>query len=501
MNSINIMSNDEMGRIFSHYSSTKPINEINQLVTDYPVDAFPNEVRQVISALSYRMQVSPELVGGVILSAISLACQAFVNLQLPDGRTKPCSLYNMVLAGSGERKSAVYSLVMRPFLDYEKEQRLEYEKGLKKYNAKIYIWEEEKKVLNKKIKNKMLKEDDYEYDELEEHFLKKPESPKKIKLVYSDTTPEALQKGLHVNIPYAGLMSDEASIFFAGRAKNNLGFLNQLWDGSPFDVERRNGSSFSVEGRFSMLLMIQPDLFMQYFKRHGKVASGSGFLSRFLISSVNSTQGHRQISFENNEISELKFFHQRIAGFLARLNEFMVGYNIQTQLTLAESAHACFSQFQFEIEKVICDYNNEAITASLSKMPENAIRLAGLMSFFCDEENPEISGHYMEKSIVIIGYYTNQVINLYTEKLNTLEQDAEFVYQWLQKQEIIKFVPEAQISRVAVQQYIGPKRLRNKARLDAVLKILDSQGRIRLTSATHSNGAISTIILHPDSPF
>jgi len=66
----------------------------------------------------------------------------------------------------------------------------------------------------------MKDEEDYEYEEyeLQEHGSTQPVKPRKIKLIYSDTTPEALQYGIYENSPSAGLMSDEASVFFTGRA-------------------------------------------------------------------------------------------------------------------------------------------------------------------------------------------------------------------------------------------------------------------------------------------
>jgi len=91
-----------------------------------------------------------------------------------------------------------------------------------------------------------------------------------------------------------------------------------MWDGSPFDVERRGSDSFSVEGYFSMLLMIQPDLFMQYFMKHGKVARGSGFLSRFLISSVSTMQGGRNSTYQSNNREQLSCFYSKINYFLSK---------------------------------------------------------------------------------------------------------------------------------------------------------------------------------------
>ncbi|EIF6037659.1 DUF3987 domain-containing protein, partial [Salmonella enterica subsp. enterica serovar Stanleyville] len=135
----NIISSDELAAYLPHYSYPL-LPQLAYQPHIYPVSEFPDYLRKVIEELATDVQAPPELVGGAILSAISLACQAFINVQFPDGRTKPCSLYNMVLAGSGERKSAIYSLIIQPFLDYEKRERQEYEKQFKLYETQMLIW-------------------------------------------------------------------------------------------------------------------------------------------------------------------------------------------------------------------------------------------------------------------------------------------------------------------------------------------------------------------------
>lgn len=466
----------------------------------YPNLDFNYQLKSVTESLAYSTQASPELIGGVVLSAISLACQAFIQVKYPDGRIRPCSLYHMVIAGSGERKSTVYTLIMQPFIDYEKQAAKMHNEGLAKYKALELIWTREKKNIVRRLDDKIKNNENYQFEqnELASHILKKPVLPKKFKLIYADTTPEALQKGLYDNLPFAGLMSDEANVFFSGRAKNNLGFLNQLWDGGLFDVERRSTESFTVDGMFSMLLMIQPDLFKQYFKRHGKIASGSGFLSRFLISSVETRQGNRQ-PFSQHDLKSLDDFHEKITFFLTRLSTLADQPKNRVQLTLTPAAEACYWHFQQEVEQLISLHKADSITAFLSKASENAVRLAALISYFYDHETQEITDSALLQALSIIRYHINQTITLFTETLNTPEQDAEFIYEWLtSKQTLIPFQRGSSINKVDVQQYISRKHLRNKKALDAAISILVDQGKIRVVHKKNENGSTSTHIAHPD---
>jgi hypothetical protein len=188
------------------------------------------------------------------------------------------------LANSGERKSTIFSLVMKPFFEFEKQDKYNREEKVAEYNTEMEVWNIRRKTITKLINQKIKKGESYtsEQEELKILNMTKPVMPRKMKLIYTDTTPEAMQRGLYDNIPWAGLASDEASVFFEGRDKNNLGFLNELWDGAMVDVERRGENSFSVDdSRFTMLLMVQHDIFKQYFKRHGTKAAGSGFFVSF----------------------------------------------------------------------------------------------------------------------------------------------------------------------------------------------------------------------------
>lgn len=478
-----------------HQNTQQTISAFQQS-GDYPFGAFPKVLSDTVHSLMLNVQAPVELIAGAVLSAVSLACQTFIKVQFPDGRLKPCSLYNIVLAGSGERKSAVYSLVMQPFLDYEKEQIYEYEQALKKYNIQMLIWQNKQNVIMRKMAKKMEREEDYDMEEyeLEEHGLEKPVKPARMKLIYSDTTPEALQYSLYENLSSAGLMSDEASIFFAGRAKNNLGFLNQMWDGSPFDIERRSSESFSVEGSFTMLLMIQPDLFMQYFMKHGKIAKGSGFLARFLVSSVSSTQGLRQPVAQINLEALLGEFHSRIKELLVNVKEHVQNNVEPERIRLSQSAQVILYEYQLYIEMLIKQYKVEALTSFLSKVPENLARLAALFHYFSEEEGDEVTENTFKNACRVMDYYINQAMVLYTRTLASPEQDADYLFQWMSNRVSTTGKVTMQINKAEVRRFVGRTHLRDNKRLNGAIKILTEQGRIYVDYIKNGNGSTSEII-------
>ncbi|EPD0415404.1 DUF3987 domain-containing protein, partial [Escherichia coli] len=149
--------------------------------TGYPVDSLPPVLRDVITALCRDISAPIELITGTVLSAVSLACQAFIEIQFPDGRIKPCSLYNLVIADSGERKSTIYSLVMKPFLEFEKTEKKNYSDALLIHNAQMLMWNATNKSVLRKLTQKIGDGEDCqsEQDELKKLALNQPLPPKK----------------------------------------------------------------------------------------------------------------------------------------------------------------------------------------------------------------------------------------------------------------------------------------------------------------------------------
>lgn len=95
------------------------INSFGNEMT-YPLDSYPPFIRETISAIQRDVQAPIELIGSAVMAAVSLACQGLIKIRYQDGRITPCSTYYIVIAPSGERKTAVYSLVTKPFYDFEK---------------------------------------------------------------------------------------------------------------------------------------------------------------------------------------------------------------------------------------------------------------------------------------------------------------------------------------------------------------------------------------------
>lgn len=522
--------------------------------TGFPAHTLPPVLRDVVVALSRDVDAPIELISGTVLSAVSLACQGFIEIQIPDGKKKPCSIYNLILADSGERKSTIHALVMKPFLDFEKKDKEVWEDALKNYNIDMLIWNSHNKNVLKKINKKINQGEEYQAERQSLVLLnaQKPKQPKRMRLIYTDTTPEAMQRGLYDNIPSAGYISAEASVFFEGRAKNNLGFLNELWDGAPIEVERRSKESFSVvNARFSMLLLVQNDIFNQYFKKYGMRATGSGFLSRFLISAVPGGTIRRLSSTNPVNSQELTLFHERINELLLLIQK-RYQYNKQEDgqqivdkieeqdeqgnditimgivdehnpkvLYLSQNSQRALEHFYNEIAMAAHHYrDNNTIKPWILKLAENTLRIAGLLQYFTDENKEEICDEIFFCAMNIAKYYYRNTISLFLTTFASPEEDADVLYSWLkiklspidvfkgvfddlnQKRYDNDFPANIDnelkiqcIKRAEIQRLISKSYLRKDgARLNKAIRRLEDDRKIYIKRQENTNGRITEYI-------
>ncbi|EPE4188310.1 DUF3987 domain-containing protein [Yersinia enterocolitica] len=118
---------------------------------NYPVDAFPSDLRNVITALHEDTLIPVEMIGSTVLAALSLALQPLINVGSPFGNKKPepCSLYFLTLAKSGGGKSPLRGCIMAPFDEFASEMHEEYEKLFDVYKKDYAIWSSKEKALNR----------------------------------------------------------------------------------------------------------------------------------------------------------------------------------------------------------------------------------------------------------------------------------------------------------------------------------------------------------------
>ncbi|OKB64771.1 hypothetical protein BHU62_20970 [Serratia marcescens] len=469
-------------------------------LNNYPVEAFPSVLRDVINALHEDTLIPIEMIGSTVLAALSLSLQPLMDVASPFGNKKPepCSLYFLTLAKSGEGKSPLRELLMTPFDEFASEMHEEYEDLLDVYKKDHAIWSSKEKALNRNYQKAVKNggEDEVEELLLREHQAAEPKKPRAFEMFYEDATPEGIIQGLS-EYPYAGVFADEAITFFTGQLKNNLGLLNKIWKNEPLSLSRKKEGTVRLNAYLTFLLMVQPEVFEEYLERHGKKAVSSGFLARFLFTETVSTIGQRRISLnQDNSRQALGNLFTHLNKFLKEQKEhFYDTSKSKKTLTLTEDAKKLFegkvSQYQLNISQNQCW---EHIPEFVSKAGSQAIRMAAI--FDCYSES-DISEQYLKNAFTVTEWHLNQAAR-YFYKLSAqyqLQQDVYLLYDWIKNRfanptgvmKVTNF-QTGQVTNVRLnpwQPFLknelethGPSRLRRIERLTPALNQLIQLGLI-----------------------
>lgn len=305
---------------------------------DFPYHAISRTLRKAIYHFEDVTQAPGEMVTSSVLCAISLACQSLIKVKITDNMVSPVSLYSFVIADSGERKTTVDKLVFKPFHERDRRALLQYEEQKKEHERRSRIWSKKENALMKCIEKATMKgicTNEFSR-QLEALYAEKPVPPKARRYIYNNVTPEALQLEMHINSPQTGLITDEGANILDRQAMNDPGFINSMWDGGDFSVNRKTGPSFTIRGGgLTLFVMTQKPIFDDYLKRQGKRARGSGLFARCLVLYIDkelSTQGQRFISRQPDpQADDLKYttrFYQRMNELLEKMR-LMTGRSIR----------------------------------------------------------------------------------------------------------------------------------------------------------------------------
>ena len=446
----------------------------------YPVQSFPPVIRNVIQSLHNNSQIPVELIGNVVLAAISLTCQSLIEVIQPHtNMAEPCSLYLMTIAESGEGKTTINKQVMKPCYAFASSLIEQYEQHIVDYKHQFKLWKIRQQALESNLRQAIRKGYTGEDEEqaINRHAENEPTRPPRPNFIYEDTTLKALVEGLSEH-PEAGFISDEAITFFRSYLKNTPGLLNKAWDGEMFDFRRADGEIYQIAPCLTFSLMSQPGVFMDYINKHGVAARASGFMSRFLFSWVESSIGTRQGNRPTIAAEyDLETFYERVNELLA-LNKIPRpdGTTQKKKLLLAPEALATWRGHHTEIERKISPQNEwEHIRDIASKASSNTLRIAALLQYFYQDSSEEIQTYTVECANEIMDWYLNQASQLFypmSERFQ-FEQDVRELYSWIENR--IRQNGGCAILKNDLEKY-GPHRLRRIERLTPVLNQLISQG-------------------------
>ncbi|WP_111414533.1 YfjI family protein [Billgrantia lactosivorans] len=423
--------------------------------------------------LSQNCQVSMDLTVLTLLAGVSIVAQGRYDLKMPYGAIKPISINVLGVAGSGEGKSPLTEKVLYPIQEEQRKQHREWRKRLDAYHGELEEWRTDEKVLTQAIYRKQTKGGTAEHERqlLRELHQRKPEPPREFRLLYQDTTPEALFWALEKAIPSAALATDEAEVFFKGAMNRARSHISTLWSGGSALITRATKEDIVLDDvRLMLLLMVQPGILQKYMETQGQQARNSGMLARFLVCAPLSFRGQRFYSLQSSD-TEWKAWEQAEARLTTLTRENLIlAQSPDTPrevLEFTKEAAACWVQVANEIERQMGPGGYfEACPDHGSKLAENVARVAALIHIFEGHEGgiiPETVLAAMDICLYHSGHFQQVFMPPPQE-----EQDAYRLTEWFN--ELRQF--SWRIMRYNDVRQRAPRSLRDKKRLKDALDVL-----------------------------
>jgi len=188
----------------------------------FPTDCLPDKLRAFVEALAEYTQTVVTLPAMLVLAMLAAACQKCA-VACPGWR-EPLSLFCLVVAATGERKSSVLREVVAPLQEFRNR------------------WLADRDARLEDLKNRLDDASDDEARELQKQ-IKQLESDEPPRLFVDDVTPEALAQAVDAGNGRIAVLSAEADLLENAAGRYNRGDVNASvllkgYSGDPIHIAR-----------------------------------------------------------------------------------------------------------------------------------------------------------------------------------------------------------------------------------------------------------------------
>ena len=440
----------------------------------FPFEALGPVLGPVAKRIHEIVKAPDSICGQSVLAAAALITQAHADICI-DGRAYPLSLFMITAAESGDRKSAVDSIVLKPFREYEKMLAKNSIQEKQLYKNKLDAWKKQRELI--------LRKPESEIEAELNKMTQEPRRPLEPYLLLEEPSYEGLVKLYAVGQPSLGLFSDEGGRMFGGYAMGQDNMLktacglSSLWDGKPITRIRGGDENLLLFGkRFSSHLMLQEVVLAKILKNDMLV--GQGLVARCLIVAPCTNAGER--CYNPIDVSKdplIQAFYEHVSSFLDKPFPLALDSEnelLPKQLFLSTQAKARWVLFHDEIDRALKpDGAFRSVRRTANKSAEQALRIAGVMTLIEDFDASCISLDAMERAIELTRFYLDEALRI--ADMSCLDADLELaqaVFEWMKKKTAVEGSQKT-FSLQEIYQKAGPRGVRNKQMAQKVLGILE----------------------------
>jgi hypothetical protein len=454
----------------------------------FPMHAL-GPLREPAEAIQMQTQAPAAICAQSVLAATTLAVQAHRDVELPGGGRRPLTGLFASVAESGERKTSVDRLALKPAYRVEEQWRADREGQVSVFVNDLDAWKAAREAAKKKHKG-----DRAAIRDALNALGPEPKAPPQPMLLVEDFSPEAMVLHLRDSRPWAGVFTSEGGVLVGGHAFNDEkamatgALLNTLWDGNPIRRLRvLTGNAFLPGRRCSTHVMMQRVVADKLLG--DSVLDGIGMIARMLIVEPESTVGSRPFREAPAECAPiLRAYTDRIMAMLTREPTTVPDVPDVLDppaLTLTTDARALWVQFHDAVERDLGPSGAlHSIRAFGAKMAEHAGRLAAVLTVYGNPDAMHVDGPSMACGIDLAKHYAAEMLRL--QGGATVSPDlrlaARLAAWWQERSD-----PRCHLA--AIYQ-TGPGALRDAAMARRIVGILEEHGWVRrLPPGTEVGGA------------
>jgi putative DNA primase/helicase len=421
-----------------------PFNRIE--TPELPPDLLPGVFGEYAQALSDALQTPPTMAVLFELAVMALALQRkFKVSPFGDDYAEPVALWAVILADSGERKSALIQRLLKPVLLMEAKLADQMRDEIAKSNALRKVAQRR----SERLEAEAAKEESPVrrgeiVAEIADLHAQMPEEMRPRRFFTGDVTPERLQAMLVEHDGRMAVMSDEGGIFavLAGLYSGGESVIDvalQSYSGSPVRVDRGSRTAVIDRPALTFGLGMQPGLLQDMQPTAKRKFRASGAFARFFFGLPASRIGKRDMAQRVTIPAELD------AGYRAEVLRLLEleprtdvgeGEDDEHVLQLSDQARVLWVAFAQEIEGDQAEGGPlETMRDWCAKIPGGALRVAGLLHVAArGAPDAEISDETMRRSIGLctrLIRHAQAVFDLIGADPTT--DDAKLCWRWIER--------------------------------------------------------------------
>jgi hypothetical protein len=463
----------------------------------FPTETLPHWLREFVESEAIATQTPTDLAAWLALCLVATAVAKKVMISIKQGYREPLNIFSVTVLPPGNRKSAVFTDVMKPIAEYEKSECHRADFEISKATAVYKITEGRLK----KAQDEAVKAKPQERERLVEEAaslaadLASTRVPKSPCFFVDDCTPEQLATILRDQGGRLAVLSPEGDVFdmMAGRyssdRSSNLGVYLKGHAGDQLRVDRVGRPPDYVEQpALTVGLAVQPEVLRGLADKPG--FRGRGLLGRFIYSLPQSLLGRRNVDAAPMPDSIRASYHSHIRKLLELPGTVDQGKHADPQLLhLAPDAQASLRQFEALVEPQLAEFGElGGISDWAGKLVGAVARIAGLlhMATFADLDCPwqtPVSKDLVEGAILIgFSYMIPHAKAAFTEMgADTAVESARCILRWIDHTGATAFT-----KRDVHQGVKGSfKRVEE---LDIPLSVLEAHGYVRKMTVPKREG-------------